>query len=117
MRSIGDVVAIHINNQPSVYARIEAIEADLKPRWYRVKFLFLGFPPQEVTWILRAEYLEGAHFTMKDVPMQILPLKKPGSPQTQSPAKTGASGAHVISMNRVRAIKDGEKRKDSSEEE
>lgn len=49
MRSVGEVVAIHVKNKPSVYARIEAIQADVKPRWLQVRFLFLSFPPQEAT--------------------------------------------------------------------
>lgn len=108
MRSIGEVVAIHINNQPSVYARIEAIHADFKPRWFQVKFLFLSFPPQEVTWILRAEYLDGATFTMNDIPVRILPVKRSSSPPRLHQTKPDHGGAEVISMNRVRAKKDRE---------
>lgn len=105
MRSVGEVVAIHVNNQPSVYARIEAIEADVKPRWFQVRLLFLSFPPQEATWILRAEYIDGAVFTMNDVPVQIVPVKKPDPKPQRARMKTGHQGADVISMNRARTRK------------
>jgi len=105
MSSIGDVVIIHIDNKPSVYARIEVIEPDIKPKWYQVKFLFLSFPPQEMTWILRREYLEGSSFTMKDIPIQIITLEKPGR-QKQPQKKPIMHNAEVISINQVRAKKD-----------
>ncbi len=102
MNSIGDVVIIHIDNKPSVYARIESIEADVKPKWFQVKLLFLSIPPQEVTWILKREYIEGSPFTMKDIPIQILPLGPPGCIKPQKPEKSSAQVAEVISINRLR---------------
>lgn len=117
MRSIGDVVAIHINNRPSVYARIEAIQADLKPGWFQVKLLLLSFPAEEVTWILRQEYLQGAVFTMKDVPIQILPLKIPVSSRPKARMEQETQGADVISLNRVRARKGSLARKGTTDEE
>ena len=47
-----------------MYARIEAIEPDIKKDWYQVTLLLLTIPTQTVTWILRAEYINGAPFTM-----------------------------------------------------
>jgi hypothetical protein len=60
----GDVVLIHYEDEPVVYARIEAIEPDIKRSWYRVTLLILTIPSQVVTWILREEYINGATFTM-----------------------------------------------------
>lgn len=105
MRSVGDVVAIHINNQPSVYARIESIQADTRPGWHQVNLLLLSFPPREVTWILRAEYLDGTAFTMNDIPVQVSPVQKPGPPRHERP-KSGHRGAEVISMDRARTDRD-----------
>ena len=102
MISIGDVVIIHIDNKPSVYARIESIEADVKPRWYQVKLLFLSFPPQEVTWILKREYIEGSLFTMKDIPIQILPLEKSWLKKQKKQRENETQVAEVISINRIR---------------
>lgn len=62
--SEGDVVLIHYQDQPAVYARIEAIEPDTKKDWYQITLLFLTIPAQSVTWILREEYINGASFTM-----------------------------------------------------
>ena len=64
MNSEGDVVLIHYQDQPAVYARIDLIEPDVKKDWYQVTLLLLTIPPQTVTWILREEYINGAGFTM-----------------------------------------------------
>jgi hypothetical protein len=71
MRNIGEIVAVYIDDKPSFYARIEDYEADVKPRWYKVKMLFLTFPPQEVTWILREAQVDGAPFTMNNIPVKL----------------------------------------------
>jgi hypothetical protein len=106
MNSIGDLVIIHIDNKPSVYARIEGIEPDIKPKWYQVKLLFLSFPPQEISWILKREYLEGSPFTMKDIPIQILPLERSGRQKPQTKRKGEIQDAKVISIKEIRAKRD-----------
>ena len=106
MGSIGDIVVIHFDDKPSVYARIEAIEPDIKPKWYQVKFLFLSFPPQEITWILKREYLEGVSFSMKDIPIRIIPLERSGNQNPKSLPKTTNQRAEVISINKIRVQRD-----------
>ena len=60
----GDVVLVHYQDQPTMYARIETIKPDIKKGWYQVTFLLLTIPAQTITWILREEYINGAPFTM-----------------------------------------------------
>ena len=60
----GDVVLVCYQDKPAAYARIEAIEQDIKKDWYQVTFLLLTIPSQTVTWILREEYFNGTPFTM-----------------------------------------------------
>ncbi len=72
----GDVVLIYANDQPSVYARIEAIEPDVKKGWYQVTLLMLTIPARNVTWILRGEYVGGAPFTMGGQPLRIEGVKR-----------------------------------------
>ena len=67
----GDVVLIYYQDKPSVYARIESIEPDLKKDWYHVTLLLLTVPAQPVTWILRSAYIAGEAFTMGGVPMRV----------------------------------------------
>jgi hypothetical protein len=67
----GDVVLIYYQDEPSVYARIEAIEPDVKKDWYRVSLLMLTIPAQTATWILREEYFNGTPFTMGGQPLRI----------------------------------------------
>jgi hypothetical protein len=105
MRSVGDVVAIYIDNKPSVYARVEAITPDIKPHWLQVRLLFLSFPPQEATWILREEYLEGSSFTMKDIPIQVMPLQKPGTQQPLPKNDRNPGFGEVVSFERFRKKK------------
>jgi len=60
----GDIVLIYYQDKPTVYARIESIEPDIKKGWYQVTLLVLTVPAQVVTWILREEYINGGPFTM-----------------------------------------------------
>jgi hypothetical protein len=64
MNSVGDIVLIHYQGQPAIYARIEAIEPDIKKDWYQVTLLLLTVPQQTTTWTLREEYINGATFSM-----------------------------------------------------
>ena len=64
MTTVNDIVLIYMENSPLVFARVEAIEPDIKPDWYHIKLLMLQVPLQVVTWILRDTYIGGATFTM-----------------------------------------------------
>ena len=67
----GDVVLIHYQDNPMAYARIEAIEPDMKKDWYQVTLLLLTIPAQTVTWILREAYIQGEPFTMGGQPVRV----------------------------------------------
>ena len=67
----GDLVLVHYQDKPTLYARIEAIRQDIKKDWYRVHLLLLTLPAQPVTWILREEYIQGEPFTMGGQPMRL----------------------------------------------
>jgi hypothetical protein len=64
MRKEGELVLIHYEDKPALYARIEAIAFDVKKDWYQLTLLLLSIPSQVVTWILREEYIDGGTFTM-----------------------------------------------------
>lgn len=66
-----DLVLIHIDNKPAFYGRVENITTDVKPKWWRVKFLFLTIPYQVTTWIIDDEQIRGADFTMGGTPIRI----------------------------------------------
>ena len=102
MPGIGDIVAVYIDDKPSAYARIEDITRDIKSHWFQVRLLFLSFPAQETTWILRKEYLEGSSFSMKDLPMRIVPLAKPGSYANKESKRPRSISGEVISMENMR---------------
>ena len=72
----GDVVLLYYEDQPTLFARIEFIEPDLKKDWYRVTLLLLTVPTQTVTWILREAYINGETFTMGGRPMRLEGVKK-----------------------------------------
>ena len=71
MNTEGDVVLVHYQDKPAVYARIEDIQPDIKKDWYQVTLLLLTIPAQTVTWILREEYINGTPFTMGGQPMRL----------------------------------------------
>ena len=64
MNCEGDVVLIHYQDKPTMYARIESIVPDIKKDWYQVTLLLLTIPQQIITWVLREEYIDGVPFTM-----------------------------------------------------
>ena len=72
----GDIVLIHYEDQPGLYARIEDIRADVKKDWYQVTLLLLTIPSQVITWILREEYINGAPFTMGGKSMTLKEVKR-----------------------------------------
>jgi len=71
MTTIGDVVLIYFKDEPTFFARIESIEADIKKDWFIVQLLILAIPLRTVIWILREEYINGVPFTMEGNPVRI----------------------------------------------
>lgn len=71
MTKENDIVLIYLEDSPLIFARIEDISPDVKANWYLVKLLLLKVPVQEVTWILRDAYIEGAEFTMNGEKMRM----------------------------------------------
>jgi len=80
--ALGSLVLIHYQDKPTVYARVEAVEPDVKKEWLQVTLLLLTIPAKNVTWILRREYIEGTPFTMGGQPMRLemIPSFEPASP-------------------------------------
>ena len=78
-----DIVIIYLEGNPLSFARIESIEADIKPDWYHVKLLLLQIPLQVVTWILRDVYIEGETFTMGGKEMRMEKVICPPDPETE----------------------------------
>jgi len=100
-----ELVLIHIENRPALYARVEKITADIKPKWWQVKFLMLTIPPQIVTWIIDDEQIRGADFTMGGTPIRIEKLIMPNEaePQKSEPEETKpkeGQKARVLSLHK-----------------
>jgi hypothetical protein len=100
-----DLVLIHHEDSPVLFARIEEILPDTKPDWYHVKLLLLQVPLQTVTWILRDIYIDGQEFTMNGQRMRLekvtSPAKKDKPPSTdRPPSKT--EGGRVISLSNLK---------------
>ena len=104
--TIGDLILIHIQDKPAVYARIEAIGPDVKKDWYQVTLLLLTLPAQTVTWILREAYINGEPFTMGGQPMRLEKVPRAAAAVEEKPAehlkgKDGPRGAgKVIPLRR-----------------
>lgn len=91
----GDVILIYHQEQPTIFARIEHIEPDVKKDWYHVTLLLLTIPTQTVTWILRDQYIDGEVFTMGGKAMRLEEVKKVKIREgEQSPAKNQTKNAH-----------------------
>jgi hypothetical protein len=91
---IGRLVLIHYQDRPTIYARIEAIEPDVKKDWYQLTLLLLTIPAKTVTWILREEYILGAPFTMGGQAMRLegVPPFRPEMPEKEPPEETKSKG-------------------------
>ena len=79
---VNDLVLVYVNNSPAFFARIEAIEPDVKPEWWQVKLLILQTPLKTVSWIIRDAYIQGEVFTMGGTPIR---LEKVIAPEVMEP--------------------------------
>jgi hypothetical protein len=93
----GEIVLIHIKDQPTIYARIEAIEPDVKKGWYRITLLLLSIPQQVITWILKEEYINGATFTMDGNPVMLQEVKRMPVPAVEKETSIKAGVETVVS--------------------
>lgn len=89
MAEINDIVIIYLENAPVSFARIEDIVPDHKKDWYQIRLLMLQIPLQAVTWILKADYINGEVFSMNGKSMRlekvespVVPFKHGGLPET-----------------------------------
>lgn len=101
----GDIVLIHHKGHAVTYARVEEITIDVKPGWWQVKLLFLQVPSQEVTWILREEYIDGGEFTMGGDSIHLEKLapaaglvRPPEPPQPSQEGGAAGGGGKVLSL-------------------
>ncbi len=79
----GDVVLVHFDGTPAIYARIEEVRGHARPGWFECDLLFLAHPPQAVTWILEQEQIDGTPFTMGGRPVEIERLAALGEVHAQ----------------------------------
>ncbi|MCF8091557.1 MAG: hypothetical protein K9K21_04480 [Desulfotignum sp.] len=97
MATVNDVVLIYLEDAPVSFARVESILPDPKKDWYQITLLMLQIPMQNVTWILKDNYINGDDFQMNGKTMRletIKPLKKEAVFSTdvkKSPKKPAAS--------------------------
>ena len=108
MTGENDIVLIHFEDKPLVFARIEDITEDYKPGWNHVKLLLLQVPLQTVTWILRNAYIDGDPFTMDGKKVRLEKIICPEEPEEKAQdAETAkesksAPGTKVISFSDFR---------------
>jgi hypothetical protein len=75
----GDVVLIHLREQPATFARVEAIRPHERREWFYCDLLVLAVPTQPVTWILQRHQIDGTPFTMGGEAVRIDRLPDPGT--------------------------------------
>jgi hypothetical protein len=110
-----DIVLIHYEDQPLVFARIEDIAPDNKPGWYHVKLLMLQVPLQTVSWILRDSYIDGAEFTMGGKRVRLEPVVAPpetpdGEPRGGAPDKSTGTPKKATTASKVISLADKKKK-------
>jgi hypothetical protein len=77
MTTINDLVLIYFEDQPFSFARVEAIQPDIKKDWFHIKLLLLKIPLETVTWILKDSYINGDEFTMGGKRMRLEKIVAP----------------------------------------
>jgi hypothetical protein len=102
---VNDLVLIYVSDSPAAYARVEEMEPDVKPGWWRVRLLVLTVPIQEVTWILQREQINGTPFTMGGTPVRLEKVVPPSSVkgdrrkvEVETQKMEPSEGAKVISL-------------------
>ena len=90
MTTENDLVLIHFEDNPLVFARVERIEPDAKPDWYHVTLLMLQVPLQTVTWILKDVYINGETFTMNGKAMRLEKVESPADRPSDQEAEKEA---------------------------
>ncbi len=126
MAEIKDIVLIYMENAPVSFARIEDIVPDHKKDWYQIKLLMLQIPLQVVTWILKADYINGEVFSMNGKSMRLekveaplLPVEHNSLPETspendkdleslESDDPSGKNGGKIISFSKLKNQKNGQ---------
>jgi len=93
MADVNDIVLIHYEDKPLVFARLEAILPDHKRGWYHVRLLMLQVPLQVVTWILRDAYIEGEGFTMNGKRMRLEKIVAPVEPDATDTTGNGKAAS------------------------
>jgi hypothetical protein len=121
MTAEGDLVLVHMDNKPAFFARIELIEADVKPEWFQVKMLVLQLPLMVITWILRSVYIDGQEFTMGGRPVRLEKVVAPEDEEaretTELPTeevKDPAASHEPAEKSKVISMKDRRKKDHSS---
>ncbi|MBN1893516.1 hypothetical protein JW906_03430 [bacterium] len=94
---IGRLVLIHYQDRPTLYARCEAVEPDVKKGWYHLTLLLLTIPAKTVTWILKEEYILGAAFTMGGQAMRLegVPPHRPEKEVEKGTEEPGSKGGRA----------------------
>lgn len=92
MAQEGDLLLVHVEDNPAFFARIECIEPDVKPNWYQVTLLVLQVPVVSVVWILRGEHINGASFTMGGRKVVLEKVESPVDKQALDHESKGEAG-------------------------
>ena len=66
-----ELVLVYVEEKPTFFARVEAVDADRKAGWWQVKLLILNVPLRLVTWVLDNDQIRGNDFTMGGVPVRL----------------------------------------------
>jgi hypothetical protein len=73
----GEVILVHLKNEPSFFARSENVIPDRKKGWWQISLLILTMPLKKMTWILDDEQMRGADFTMGGMPIRMERIEFP----------------------------------------
>lgn len=87
-----DVVLIYMEEAPVGFAQVVSIRPDVKKDWFIIELILLQIPLQAVSWILKAEYINGAAFKMDGKSMRLEKVIHPESSSERKPPLSDNAG-------------------------
>jgi hypothetical protein len=109
----GDVVLVYVEHKPAFFARVERIDPDVKPKWWRVKFLILTLPLTVTTWIIDDEQIRGADFTMGGTPIRIEKVVAPEEKPSEASAPPPKEPQSEAAPKQARILSLGDRKKET----
>jgi hypothetical protein len=101
---IGSIIKVTNIGGELVFARVENLEPDVEPGWYKIGFTMIFYTTDQcakVNWILREPQINGEQFEMGDKKMTIDLILPPIGGSIEAPKEPTKEGV-ILPFNRIK---------------